>query len=118
MTNGAECAEAIQGKNACRCTCCHIVAFEGDSWVCAEAELAAVLAPGADSSPGVMPAWQAHGSSMAPFQGNGNGHAATHPGAADAMQKLLLAGKKAEALRCSPTYAPTSHTGPLESMNL
>ncbi len=52
-----------------------------------------------------MPPWQAHGSSMAPFQGNGNGHSAPHPGAADAMQKLLLAGKKAEALRCFPTYA-------------
>jgi len=67
-----------------------------------ETELAAALAPAASSSPSMMPAWQAHDSSMAPFQGSGNGHAVAHPGAADTVQKLLLEGKRAEALRCAP----------------
>ena len=66
----------------------------------AEAELAAVLAPSSGGGATLMPPWQAHGSSAAALQGNGGAHIAAHPGAAEHVQRLLLEGRKAEALRC------------------
>ena len=47
-----------------------------------------------------MPAWQAPGYAAAALQGNGNAHSAAHPGAVQHVQRLVLQGKKAEALRC------------------
>ena len=66
----------------------------------AEAELAAVLAPPGGGGATLMPAWQAPGYAAAALQGNGGAPSAAHPGAAEHVQRLLLEGKKAEALRC------------------
>lgn len=69
---------------------------------CADAELAAALAPDGMSALSAVPAWQLHGSGMAPYHGNGNSGGAAHPGSAVTVQKLLLEGKKAAALRYRP----------------
>ena len=58
--------------------------------------------PDGMSALSAVPAWQAHGYSMAPYHGNGKSGGAAHPGSAVTVQKLLLEGKKAEALRYCP----------------
>ena len=59
-----------------------------------------MLAPPGGGGATLMPAWQAPGYAAAALQGNGGAHTAAHPGAAEHVQRLLLEGKKAEALRC------------------
>ncbi len=56
-----------------------------------------------------MPAWQAPGYAAAALQGNGGAPSAAHPGAAEHVQRLLLEGKKAEALRCPRQMPDSAH---------